>query len=277
MTPPGAQLVAQPKKQKRWSRYANEPKVTSQQKEPRYWNEYDYPEDGSGSGEGDDGYYIYVDPNEKFDWPFAGLFKRLKSLFVGKAASEKTDEEAQPLLRSPPAAPINPSAFRVTPTSAISPSASDDESSTSSDPETAATYSLNRWGVRRTRALNNGTFPTAPPSRYTMPAPAAAQPHYPALRLSTVALTAALTILVTLAVLAGTGRRRQRGEVDAGVLFGVAATLAFALTGVLAALAGRRQDPGAYGVVRWALIWITFVTSCVGCGALMAWVAGVGL
>jgi len=286
VTPPGAQRVGQLKKEKRWSRHAKEPKAPPQQKETRYWNEYDYPEDGSGSGEGDDGYYIYVDPNEKFDWPFASIFKRLKSLFVHKATSEKSDEEAQPLLRSPAPHPIDPAAFPVTPTSATEVSASDDESS-SSDLDTAATHSLNRWGVRRSagpRPFNNGTFAAAPPTRYTMPAagtalaaPAAARGQYPALRLSTVALTAALTILVTLTVLAGTGRRRQRGEVDAGVLFGVVATLAFALTGVLAALAGRRHDPEAYGAVRWVLIWIAFVVSCCGCGALLAWVGGVGL
>jgi len=267
-------------RKKRWSRRANDPKTS--QKEPRYWNEYDFPEEGSGSGEGDDGYYIYVDPNEKIEWPLAGLFARIKSLFGRKTDSEKSDEEAQPLLRSPPPRPIDASAFPVTPTSPTEISLSEDESSSSDGGATAA-YALNRWGVRRTaplRTITHGTFPVTPHTRYSTPAIAPPDVQiqvYPALRLSTVALTASVTILVTLSVLAATGRKRQRGEVDAGVLFGVSATLAFALVGVLAALAGRRQDPESYGTVRWVVIWIAFVFSCIGCGALLAWVGGVGL
>lgn len=85
-----------------------------------------------------------------------------------------------------------------------------------------------------------------------------------------------MTLLITLSVLAAAGRKKQRGEVDAGVIFGVVATLAFAMMGILAALAGRREDPSAYGRVRWMCLVLSFVVCCVGSGALLAWVGGLG-
>src|SRR5215469_9325483 len=76
---------------------------TSTSTSTRYWNEYDYPGDGDGSGTSDEGYYIYVDPNEKIQWPGAGLFQRFKALFKSrKPASEKDDEESATLLPDSP-------------------------------------------------------------------------------------------------------------------------------------------------------------------------------
>lgn len=278
VTPSGPQPIQQPKR-KRKLKYADEvPGLKTQQITPRYWNEYDFPEDNSGSNEGDDGYYIYLDPNERFEWPFSNLFKRLKSLFIRRPPSEKTDEE-QPLLPSPTISPTASTKCPQSPSSATN--VSDADSTTSSETDITTPYTINRWGIRRSsplRTINNGTFPVQPHTRYATPAlaPPEVHQHFPEPSLSTISLSASIVTLLILCVLAATGKRKLRGEVDAGIILGVAATLLFALVGILAALAARRSDPRAYGRVWWGLTAGAFVVSCVGCGALLAWVAGLG-
>lgn len=243
----------------------------------RYWNEYDFPGDGDGSGTSDEGYYIYVDPNEKFQWPGTGLFKRLKALFKGrKAASEKDDEESAAFL---PDSPLISTAKQggkppQSPSSALSPG--DDESSSNSETDTtgAGTHTINRWGQRQHRpgsrtygTMTRSTTSAAPP-RYAVPARRAV------LRLSTVSLSASLALMITITVLAATGRHRQRGEVDAGIVFGIVTSLTFGLVGMLAAIAGAREMPEDYTWVRWSFIGVSFGGVCVGCGVLLGWVLG---
>lgn len=276
VTPSGPQPMKQSKRKTKL-KYADATSKTTQTT-TRYWNEYDFPEDNSGSNEGDDGYYIYVDPDEKFEWPFSNLFKRLKSLFIQRPPSEKSDEE-QPMLPSPSIPPTEATKFQLPSSSPTN--VSDDESTSSSEPDTTTLYTINRWGVRRSsplRTINNGTFPVQPHTRYTTPAivPPEVRQQYPDPRVSTMSLSASVVTLVILSILAATGKRKLRGEVDAGIILGVVATLTFAVVGILAALAGRKSDPDAYSWLRWGLLMTAFVVSCVGCGALLAWVGGLG-
>jgi hypothetical protein len=247
----------------------------------RYWNEYDFPGDGDGSGTSDEGYYIYVDPNEKIEWPGTGLIQRIKALFKGrKATSEKDDEESAAFL---PDSPLTQTAIQggkqpqspTSPTSASSPN--DDSSSTSETDTTGAhTHTLNRWGKdQRQRQREPTTYGTM--TRYmasAAPPSYAAPTHRPAIRLSTVSLSASLALLITITVLAATGRHKQQGEVDAGILFGVVTSLAFGLVGMLAAIARAREVPGDYTWMRWSLIGACFGVICVGCGVLLGWVLG---
>lgn len=278
-------VEAKPKRNVKYADDVMDPKTQRTTPAPkRYWNEYDYPEDGDVSGTGDEGYYIYVDPDEKFQWPGTGLFRLLKTLFQGrKTPSEKDDEEAQAIL---PDSPIPPTAKRsgkypqslTSPTTASS--ADDDDSSSVSETDTTAagSHTLNRWGQRqrrpdpRTGAANYGTM-----TRYMAPAPLppyAVRRPLRTVRLSTVSLSASLALVITVSILAATGRNKQRGEVDAGIMFGIVASLTFALVGVLAAVAGAREAPGDYSWLRWSMIGGFFVGICVGCGVLLGWVLG---
>jgi hypothetical protein len=268
-------------KSKRTVRYLDDPVSPREQRTTsttRYWNEYDYPGDGDGSGTSDEGYYIYVDPNEKIQWPGAGLLQRLKALFKGrKPATEKDDEESAALLPDPALPPTAKQGGRQpqSPTSPTSASSLDDASSSNSETDTTGpgAHTLNRWGQRQ-RQRHPDTTAYGTVSQNTA---LAAPPPYarrPSLRLSTVSLCASLALLITITVLAATGRHRQQGEVDAGIMFGVAASLAFALVGMLAAVAGARVVPGDYTWVRWSLIGGCFGGVCVGCGVLLGWVLG---
>ena len=192
----------------------------------RYWNEYDYPGDGDGSGASDEGYYIYVDPNEKMQWPGAGLFQRLKALFKGrKAASEKDDEESANFLPESPTANQDAKLPQssISPTSASSPD--DDSSSTS----VTGPHALNRLGQRQ-RQTEGTTYGTM--TRNTASAvlhPYVAPARRPILRLSTVSLSASLALLIIITIPAATGRHKQQGEVHVGIMFGVVTSLAFGL------------------------------------------------
>jgi len=272
-------------KSKRKVRYLDSMSPTEQRTtstSTRYWNEYDYPGDGDGSGTSDEGYYIYVDPNEKIQWPGAGLFQRLKALFKGrKQASEKDDEEAANLLPDSPLIPTSTQGngkLPQSPTSPTSASSPDDDSSSTSETDTtgAGTRTINRWGQRqRKRQSEPTTYGTIiGNSALIAPPPYAAPTRRPTIRLSTVSLCASLALMITITVLAATGRHKQQGEVDAGIVFGVVASLAFGLVGILAAIAGAREVPGDYSWVRWSLIWGCFGAVCVGCGVLLGWVLG---
>jgi hypothetical protein len=248
----------------------------------RYWTEYDYPGDGDGSPTSDEVYYIYVDPNEKIQWPGAGLFQRFKALFKGpKQASEKDDEESANLLPDSPlilTTKQGDGKLPQSPTSPTSTASPDDDSSSTSETDTtgAGVNTINRWGQRqRKRQSEPITYGTM--TRNTalvVPPPYATPTRQPTIRLSTVSLSASLALMITITVLAATGRHKQQGEVDAGIVFGVVASLAFGLVGILAAIAGAREVPGDYSWVRWSLIGACFGGVCVGCGVLLGWVLG---
>jgi hypothetical protein len=68
--------------------------------------------------------------------------------------------------------------------------------------------------------------------------------------------------------LATTGRKKQKGEVDAGVLLGVIASLFFALVGLTSVLTVSES----IGVMRWAAVGIAFCVVCLADGVLVGWV-----
>lgn len=88
-------------------RKKRKPSAIPEQPEPeqqRYWNEYDNPEDG------DDGYYIYIDPDAEVKFPgqelFEGLARRTRRLFGIKedaaedsslSSAETSDDEDSPI------------------------------------------------------------------------------------------------------------------------------------------------------------------------------------
>lgn len=224
-------------------------------KQTRYWSEYDHPEDSSDS---DNGYYIYVDPNEDTSWvPFRStatkIFNGVSSLFChGKVnrRAQNLDVESDPLLPT-----------QVLPKSPLFDGSLDDETTTSSsssdedDENLLAPHILRAYGTL--------------PQKTAVYDPATAPPEdtITALLTSSLSLFFSVTLSLVLLVLSATGRRNARGEIDIVVIVGVVVSLAFAAVGFWGMVRGR-----GVGLTRWAVAGLVFAAVVLGDGVLVGWV-----
>jgi hypothetical protein len=240
-------------KSHRKARLENRATKTSEQAATRYWSEYDHPEDASGD---ENGYYIYMDPNASEKYPgqetFECVYAKLKELLNKNRKSVSADEESCPIL---------------------SPHLDDDclsSSPTDSENETKPRHGFKpRSYGAISRDTSDRQFSTyAALFNPASPAVAAASSSSYRLLLASLTLSASAVICVIVATLAATGRKRQRGEVDAGVLFGVIASLFFAMIGMVSVLTGRES----MSITKWFIVSAVFIAVCVADGALIGWV-----
>lgn len=266
-----------------------------------YWNEYDFPEEG----EENEAYVIYVDPNAEVSYPGHEMVEKLIS-WIRHPFTSATNDERSPLL---------------SPIDRYSPRSGDDTPSSSDEMESSTGLLAHRRSTYGTMLPPPATLPkdphTAPsifsqfnPFQSSKPrrksrARQTSQHHIDPfaaelerqfneresskLRTCLTSLAASVAILVVSFVLAATGRRKQVGTVDEGVLFGIVASLLFAGVGVgyLLSLSWVDWDNDVMppptnaddtaARKKWAKIvlrsavGLVFVGVCVANGALVAW------
>lgn len=239
---------------------------------PRYWSEYDHPEDGSD----DDTYVLYIDPNARSKFPgqdsLSRLFRKTRFYFRRKPL-----ESSRPFLsRGSSTATAN----------------SDGDDSSISDDEAANTIKGRSYGTmppgstvanvapptgffnRVTGLLRNGnpsySQHRSSAHRSFLP-PVESSQHqereHIKVYLSFTSLLSSLIIAIITTSLAATGRRKKVKEVDAGIVFGVVASAVFAFAGVAWCLSRRHTAGGLYSI----LVAVVFVGVCIADGMLLAW------
>ena len=211
---------------------------------PRYWNEFDDEDEGSGN----EAYMILIDPNAASTFPgAAALSKAIGRLKTNAKASSR---KVRTLLRSSKSSkPEEHQALIDDDYLGIQPSAEDD---TDWDND----YS--------TRLLNRRHYST-------MSSPAARVAHDVRSRddiLSRACIAsffASFALLLLATILNITGRRKDAATVDLGVIVGVIASLVFAVVAV-GTMVGRREE---LGWVYRAVVLFMFALDCMGCGVLI--------
>ncbi|KAF2809744.1 uncharacterized protein BDZ99DRAFT_417899 [Mytilinidion resinicola] len=212
------------------------PEEPSGQPEDRqnYWNEYDHPEDGSE----DEAYFIYIDPNSTVHFPgqdtlLKWAHKTQRLFRLGKRPEETS------LLQ---------------PHSPISPTSDGDDDESSSDEAVRAARIGQSQAVSQDSTEGQGFFSSLfgsrPASRrqqsqiarrqsaheiHTLMELIEARQHdreMTKLRLYATCLVASVVIDIILGTLIVTGRRKERGVVDAGILFGTIANLLLLIVAV---------------------------------------------
>lgn len=197
------------------------PAVREEPETQRYWNEYDHPEDE------DEGYYIYVDPNASVKFPgqetLEAWTKKTRQLFGMRLQAEERS-----LL------------------SAVEDGTTDDEDSGSESPlgwSNYGTISSQNGGARE------GYFSTLFRGRVNPRHDAEALQERRSLlselqardrerertkfRFYSTCLGAAFAIDFILGLMTMTSRKKERGAVDAGVLFGAVCTLVLCTVAVI--------------------------------------------
>jgi hypothetical protein len=246
--PPSLQAFR--KKHRRPSNYPP-PVIQEQPEAQRYWNEYDNPEDE------DEGYYIYIDPNASVKFPgqetLEAWANKTKKLFgMGIPADE------QSLL------------------SAIDGSITDDEDTADESPPRSNYGTI----TSQRGAAQNGYFSSLSRTKVDPHRTAEALQERRSLlgelqvrerkaesakfRLYTTCLAAATVIDVMLGLMTVTSRKRERGAVDVGVLFGTICTLV--LCGVAMISMKTRKD--RLGWVHQGLM-LSIVAAIVGLDILL--------
>ncbi|KAF2431788.1 hypothetical protein EJ08DRAFT_695941 [Tothia fuscella] len=209
-------------------------------KGPRYWSEYDHPEDGSDD---ENGYYLYIDStaSDKFLGQETAeyLYARLKKIFRKHDHSLTVDEE-NPLLASPFGDEIS-----------SSPTDTEDER-----PKKRNLPKVRTYGTTLPNAPNQRVFSTystlldLASVNVTSPPPSSYRLH-----IASLSLAASAIICVIIGTLAATGRNRLRGEVDAGILFGVVSSLFFALVGMVSVVTARESMTA----IKWVIVSAVFI------------------
>jgi hypothetical protein len=230
-----------------------------------YWNEYDHPEDGPE----DEAYFIYIDPNSSVSFPGQDtLLKwahRTKRLF----RSGKRPEE-NPLLQSTP----------------TSPASNGDESSSSDEVVRAARNkkASSPGSTKRADLFSNmlssfhtpevQPFPTRRQSAHqvqTLMEIIEMRQHereMTKLRFYATCLLAAVVIDIILGTLVATGRRKVRGVVDAGILFGTIANLLL----LIVAVGSMRTRHEKLGWFHQIVVFVVVVAIVVVDVLLLRWV-----
>jgi hypothetical protein len=233
-------------------------KKAAQSEGPRYWSEYDHPEDGSDDG---NAYYLYIDPDasDKFLGQETAeyVYGRLRALFRKPKHTPTKDEESQtrPLL----AHTLEEDEVSSSPTS------TDDETPRLRMP-TPRTYGTTSRSLSITQRRSFSTYtPILDPTSAAITPPPSASSR---LFIAALALTSSAVICVIIGTLAATGRHKLRGEVDAGILFGVVASLFFALVGMVSVVTGRER----LSIIHWLIISTVFIAVCIADGALIGFV-----
>ncbi|KAF2399129.1 hypothetical protein EJ06DRAFT_531452 [Trichodelitschia bisporula] len=208
----------------------------------RYWSEYDHPEDLEDDP---NAFYLYIDPSAPSEpWPGqVAAQKALNSLYAlvtGHSKEKVPDEERALISRG-----------------------SNDSADSDSEAESSTSESTHA------RRMRYGTLYDGDPKALPtyIPDASIASIVNPVL-----ALTAALSITLIIGTLALTGRKRERTEVDAGIVFGVASSLVFALVGLVNLMSGIREDVVRLSWPGWIIVGIVCTVVCVGDGMLIGWV-----
>ena len=238
------------KKRRRGHAEQQQPQQHQQQRsQGRYWSEYDHPEDGSDAG--GDPYVIYIDPNEKSS--LERLFDRIGALLSRR---KRREGEEEGLLTSDPASPTQDES-------------SDDETDTNTPTSRRAPKSYGTPSSRQHHSGPRGLTGPADPSPFvnTRPKPQHKGPLAP--QLTPVCFAASLSILLMAYILATTGRKKERYEVDFGVLFAIASSLFFSVVGFAGLLRFQEVSWPA-----WSVGMAVLVLDVVGSGGLLAWMLG---
>ena len=224
----------------------------------RYWSEYDHPEDGS---DGENGYFIYVDPNEDMSWvPFRGtttkIYNGIKSWFSPTSPDERKDVESEPLLQRPE---ILPASDHLLEGSIDDTDDTDDTTSSSSSSDNQGSVAVLR------RHLNYGTLRSS--TAIYDPSTAPAEDTITVLLTSSLSLFFAVTLSLVLLVLSATGRHKARGEIDVVIVFGIIISLLFGTGGFWGLVRGSAQT-----LTRWAVGGLVFASVVLVNGLLVGWV-----
>ncbi|KAF2840559.1 hypothetical protein M501DRAFT_930468 [Patellaria atrata CBS 101060] len=229
----------------------------------RYWSEYDHPEDGD-----EDGYYLYIDPNASSTWPgkdtVTRLWTKMRDFLVPKSSSSTN------IMGNSHHRPLNISDDSESSTDeSRPPSRSYGTLPTQTEPPERVGYFRSLpWRKQQAAARQRQLSAQADSALIELIESRAEEVDHTRSRVTTVSLLASATILTIVFVLASTGRNKQRGEVDFGIMIGVIASLLFALTGILyLLLRGRRAS-------FWEQLLSTVigVTICLADGALLTWI-----
>jgi hypothetical protein len=224
---------------------------------PRYWSEYDHPEDGSDD---ENGYFIYVNPNEDTNWmPFHGtankLYSKMASWFSPSKTSERKGLESDPLLQ--------PTQNLANKSNLLDGSFDDDDSTTSSSSSSDDEDDLSLALMRSRR--NYGTLGTS--GAIHDPTIAPVEDTITMLLTSSLSLFFAVTLSFVLLVLSATARHKARGEIDVVVIFGVIISLLFGATGFWGLVRSHSQT-----LARWAVGGLVFASVVTVDGILVGWV-----
>jgi SPX domain protein involved in polyphosphate accumulation len=230
--------------------------------ETRYWNEYDNPDSENDAN----AYYIYIDPNQEDKWPGQDMFqifaRKLRSIFSKGGHVDEVNDEERAFIR---------------PLTEVEDEDEGASSPTDSEPDSPAKISSSIFAVKQKRASKHGGYGTMSSrmgnARLTdLLLPPAATDVSPSkssrLLISTLSLVAASVLSVLIFTLAATGRKKQKGEVDAGILLGVIASLFFAMVGLVSVLSSREN----IGLANWVVIGAVFCTICLADGVLVGYV-----
>jgi len=193
----------------------------------KYWSEYDHPED---TGDEHD-FYLYINPDQE------STFDKLLSS-ISKIFRHRKNADERPLL---------------SPSSTGHLSRADSESSSDEEPSPRKSRMSPSYG---TVAYSDPVIAGKAPTRWL---------QVP--RLTIVAMTSSIIILTIALILAATGRKKLATEVDGGVVLAVAASLAFAITGIAAMYRHRRTQKWHTWLIALSILVIVGVAS----GGLLAW------
>ncbi|KAF1973212.1 hypothetical protein BU23DRAFT_554498 [Bimuria novae-zelandiae CBS 107.79] len=244
--------------------------VANEQQEPeaqRYWNEYDNPEDGDG----DNGYYIYIDPDAEIKFPGQELFsnwaRKTRRLFGIReepeeeesiSSAETSDDETA--MNSPVHASSGYGTFRTSSDNA----ASRGEGYFSGlfrrfrdphhDIETLLT--LRRESARERRSLLREVELRQRKAETTK------------IYFYTTCLAMAGVIDVLLAMMTMTSRKKERGVVDSVVLFGTIVNL---MLGVIAIISMETRR-AKLGWVHRSTVYLIFAANVVVDVLFLIWV-----
>ncbi|SMR64034.1 unnamed protein product [Zymoseptoria tritici ST99CH_1A5] len=223
---------------------------------PRYWSEYDHPED---LDDGDaNAFVIFVDPNHRS--AFDRFFDSIARLFGQHQYSDAA--ERQGLLTG-----------QTTP--------EDEESSDEESSDNVAAASRKRasstFGTfSRPTSVNLSQY-QAKSQQQQAPLPFLA--HFPS-----VCYAASLLLLLVAYILRTTGRHKLLREVHYGVLLCVVCSIIFTLLGFTAVIrssSGSRSTGGINGERRqatrpaaWIVSVVVLIVDAVGSGGLLAWMLG---
>lgn len=211
----------------------------------KYWNEYD---DGSECGNPDDGYAIYINPDESMNFPGVDYIQGILRKPLDKARC--WFKSTRPTEREPLIDPNQPTRNYAT-------------NYFSSDSDEEGGY-----------ASSDG-FPTAGyAAHFALPSVNQQQATRYRERVffwgAIGSLVASYLLLAIAGILISTGRHKLRIEVDAGVTVGVVASLCSACSALVMTMSRQDPLPLSYRLT----VWTSFVVSCLLNGMLLILVVG---
>ena len=203
-----------------------------QQPSPKYWNEFDNPEDSDD----ENAFVLYINPNEE-SW-FDNAWSNIRSIFRKKRVGEHKS------LLSPD--------HDIEAGSREDSEDSDNELDSRPHQPQPITYGTihQQLDTVRFRSAEEDSSSWVP-------------------KLSLISFVAAIIILTIGYILASTGRRGRKKihQVDAGIIFAVASSLSFATVGVLAMFTRRQR----MGWLIWTVSGAVVSAIAVASGILLAW------